>query len=377
MSSEQQSSAENGAAAFFLKAQVSKDQLVVFLPKGTVVSPHVAAWTFDEFRSQLQNRGYVGDAQFQDYEAFLNRVSSEQAGFLAEQVLLRGTAPSSPREGYVEWLNRPPIPADLAVAGVPFLRVMPPEPASPGLSVRGDPIEPSGSDPIPDPLEITYTDGIELNPDGSYKATESGQVRLERVHIVFSKGYTIVDPSLPEYKLAEFPCDVFVKGDLVGTMSWKVFGNFQIEGHWSAPGIEVHGNALSTSGMQTQGEGVVKVFGNMRTSYIQFSRIGVAGDLLVDSSIVQSEVRVGGSLVCRGEPGVIMGSEVSCFGAIIANRVGSDKGRRTRIQIHRRSVNIKPPRSKIGILSKDTRMRVFGDIWTQSEDGAYETPDVT
>jgi uncharacterized protein (DUF342 family) len=190
-------------------------------------------------------------------------------------------------------------------------------------------------------------------------------------------GYIIVDSSLPQYKEAEFPCDVTVKGDLVGTAKWKIFGNFLVEGHWSAPNIEVHGNAQSASGLQTQGEGVVKVFGSMRTTYIQFSRIGVAGDLVVDSSVVQSEVRVGGSFVCRGDPGVIMGSEVSCFGAIVANRVGSDKGRRTRIQIHRRSANLKPPRSKIGILSKDTRMRVFGDIWTQTEDGSYETPDVT
>jgi hypothetical protein len=368
---------DSAARTVFSKAVVAKGNLAVLLPKGASVPPQAAQLTFDEFRTHLRALGYVGEPQFSDYEAFVERVSTEGDGFLEDQVLLRGTAPSAPKEGFVVWLNKPPIPPDLAVAGTPFLRVMPPEPAAPGLSVFGEPIEPSGSDPLPDPLQMTYTDGIEMNPDGTYQVAESGQVRLERTHLVYSKGYVIVDSSLPQYKEAEFPCDVTVKGDLVGTAKWKVFGNFLVEGHWSAPNIEVHGNAQSASGLQTQGEGVVKIFGSMRTTYIQFSRIGIAGDLVVDSSIVQSDIRVGGSLVCRGDPGVIMGSEVSCFGAIIANRVGSDKGRRTRIQIHRRSANLKPPRSKIGILSKDTRMRVFGDIWTQTEDGAYETPDVT
>ncbi len=368
---------ESAAKTAFSKAVVAKGNLTVFLPKGVQVPSEAALLTFDEYRTNLRSLGYVGEPQFSDYESFVNRVNTESEGFLADQVLLRGTAPAAPKEGYVVWLNKPPIPPDLAVAATPFLRVMPPEPAAPGLSVFGDPIEPSGTDPLPDPLQMTYTDGIEMNPDGTFQVTESGQVRLERTHMVYSKGYIIVDSSLPQYKEAEFPCDVTVKGDLVGTAKWKIFGNFLVEGHWSAPNIEVHGNAQSASGLQTQGEGVVKVFGSMRTTYIQFSRIGVAGDLVVDSSVVQSEVRVGGSFVCRGDPGVIMGSEVSCFGAIVANRVGSDKGRRTRIQIHRRSANLKPPRSKIGILSKDTRMRVFGDIWTQTEDGSYETPDVT
>ncbi len=358
---------------------VSKDHLSVLLPSGTFVSAVVSEWNFDDFKGAIQSWGFVGEPRAEDFQLFWEGVQAAVAagaGTESDLILLRGTPPLPPQEGRIEWLNSPPIPTDLAVVGRPFLRVLPPSPSTPGLTVYGKPIEPPASEVMPDPLEMTFTDGVVQNVDGTYHAEVSGQVRLERTHIVYTKNYVVTDTSLPEYRDAEFPCDVLVNGDLAGTMKWRIYGSLTVKGHWSAPHIEVHGNAVSESGVATGNEGVVKVYGSLKTTYVQFTRLGVSGDLQVDSSIVQSDVRVGGNLLCRGDPGVVMGSEVSCFGAIIANKVGSDKGRRTRIQIYKRSAAFKPPRTRIAILSKDTRMKVFGEIWTQTADAIYESPDL-
>jgi hypothetical protein len=362
---------------FLSKLVVSQDHLSVFLPAGTVVDEFVADWTFDEFQQNMQKWGFVGEPSLDDFVALTEKAKDPQqqeAGIDSELVLWRGVAPGPAQEGRLEWLNEPPVPRDLAIIGRPFLRLLPPEPPSPGVSVYGQPIEPPQGDNIPDPLDVTYTEGVVANPDGTFQAAESGQIRLERTHIVYTKGYAIVDTTLPEYRDAEFPCDVIVNGDLAGSMRWRIFGSLIVKGHWSAPNIEVHGNAVSESGVATGNEGVIKIYGNLKTSYVQFTRMGVSGSLQADSSIVQSEIRVGGNIICRGDPGVVMGSEVSCFGALVANKVGSDKGRRTRIQIHRRSVNFQPPRTRIALLSKDTRMKVYGEIWTQPSDAVYESP---
>ncbi len=362
---------------FSSKLLVSPDSLSVYLPKGTLVDEFVSLWTFDEFREQMNAWGFVGEPSIDDFVALVERAQDPQMrriGTESEVVLLRGTPPRAPQEGRLEWLNEPPVPLDLAIIGRPFLKVLPPEPPSPCVTVYGQPIEPPPGETTPDPLDITYTEGVVANPDGTFHAEESGQVRLERTHIVFTKGYAIVDSSLPEYRDAEFPCDVLVNGDLAGSMRWRIYGSLTVKGHWSAPNIEVHGNAVSESGIATGNEGVIKIYGNLKTSYVQFTRLGVSGTLQADSSIVQSEIRVGGNILCRGDPGVVMGSEVSCFGALVANKVGSDKGRRTRIQIHRRSLAFKPPRTRIALLSKDTRMKVYGEIWTQPTDAVYESP---
>ncbi len=369
---------DDASKAVLEKIVVSKDHLLVSLPTATKVDQAAASWTFEQFKLNVKNWGFIGEPNIQDFSDFISGIQNQstETGIETDLVILRGTPTLPPQEGRIEWLNEPPVPPDLAVIGRPVLRVAPPSPAAPGLTVYGQPIEPSSNDLMPEPLELTFTDGIVQNADGTFQTEESGQIKVEGTHITFTKGYSIHDASLPIYREAEFPCDVIVPGDLAGLVKWKIFGSLIVKGHWSAPGVEVHGNAQSESGLATGNEGVIKIYGNFRTTYIQFSHLGVSGDLAVDSSIVQSDVRVGGNILCKGDPGVIMGSEVSCFGAIVANKVGSDKGRRTRIQVHRRSHRIKTPRTRIGMLSKDTRMRVYGEIWTQIADNPYESPDI-
>lgn len=360
------------------KFRVSEDKMTVFIPEGTQLSPKLAEVDFDTFRAHFKRNGIVAAPSMAQFELLRTFVIQNIADPQMNQdfPIIRGTPPSQPKPGQLVWLNPKPIPKDQVVGGRPFLQIMPPEPAQPGVSVLGNPVSPPMDAALPEPIQLGLPDELSLTPEGCVVSQRSGQVKLVGQSMSFSEVYEVTDSSLAEYHEAEFYCAVMVKGDLVGSISWKVHGSFKVEGHLSAGNIEVHGDAQIESGIQTDGEGVVKIHGNLRTTYIQFSKVGVANDCLVDSSIVQSEVRVGGNLLCRGEPGVVMGSEISCFGAIIANRVGSDKGRRTRIQVHRRSPNIKPPRTKITILSKDTRMRVYGEIWTQREDAPYESPDV-
>jgi uncharacterized protein (DUF342 family) len=255
------------------------------------------------------------------------------------------------------------------VANEPFLRVTQPQMSVPGRDVYGRPIQPK-SNFIPPALELSFPPEIRLLDATNYVAKRSGQVTLKNNKLEFSDTYKIEELGRSYYQKRVWPCSVMVVPDLEAPVHWEIQGDLEVLGHWACPNIVVQGDASAKSGIHTNMVGCVKIFGNFESSYIQVTRLGVGGNLIVTGSILQSEVRALGTVQVRGAPGAIMGSTLEIFGSLISNKVGSDSGRKTFIRIHKTEKPKKTP-TRIGSLAKGTEMMGEGTNWIQETDGVY------
>lgn len=349
---------------------VSGDRMSVFIPKRTpVLRDVVVRWKLEDLNHYLAGFGFAGEASEEDLVAIKKAAKSGAQSFSEDFVVLRGIPIAGAKDGTYEFLNPPGKPQDLVTKDVPFIRILAPKPAQDGSDVFGKVLV-AEDKTVPIAFEFVMPPDMRLLSDGYVVSDLSGQVKVAGKNMTFASVYTLDNVTAAEHQQLEFPCDVTVTCDLAGSIKWKVNGTLTVAGHWSADGVEVNGKAVAESGVQLADErATLRINGDLRTTYVQMSRIGVTGDLTVENSIMQSEVRVGGNCVCRGTPGTIMGSTVHCFGAVRAKKVGSDAGKHTEVNIYKTPAQHK---TAIGVVTVGTKMRVRGTTWFVTKDEAYE-----
>ena len=350
------------------KLELPRDLMSAVIPKGSIISRTVERWRLDDLNVYVRSQGIVAEVEADDFRTLKKLSRTFPSGLKEDFVLLRGLEPIEPTPGSIEWLNAPEFPRDMVFKGKPVLRINKPTAPATGRDVQGHARLPKQTKELP-PIQLRLAPSLLLLPDDSVEASESGQVKLEGNDLKFSTTYEISNAALPEFQTVEFQCDVLVHGDLAGNVRWVVHGNLTVEGHWSASQIVVMGNATALGGIQTNLVGTLKLYGNCKANYIQMSRVGIVGNLLVENSLLLSEVRVGGDVKCSGTPGAIMGSDVDCFGSIVANKAGSDKGKPTRITLY---INSSKAKSVISSLTTGTHMNIYDKFWVVGNDGAFE-----
>lgn len=351
----------------------ASDGMSAVIQEGSLLPHSILSWSITDAIGMARAQGFKVDPLQKDLDALQKKLRDNPPGTpLAEDfIFLRGIAPRDAQPGRLQWLNPENQPKDLVTRGKTFLKIFDPLPHFDGKDVFGNPVAATGRQEF-GVIRLQLANEFRIHTDRSIEPLISGQATLNGLELLFSKEYEVENPTLPEYQNTEFFCDVLVRKDLVGTMKWRVHGKLHVEGHWSASNLEVYGDVQADSGIQTNMVGALKFFGNCQVNFIQMSRIGIAGNLTVLNSVLQSEVRVGGDLACRSGPGALMGSTIHVFGVLDAIRVGSDRGRSTKIEIFKNPMGKK---SRIRILNKGTQMRVFKRTWIVKDDGPYETPD--
>ena len=363
---------ESGRKYFSLRAK--SGALSAVIPKGNPVSPDVINWTVADLNEYLRLDGYKIDIEERAFLEFRKAVRKNPSGFSEDYVLLNAISPVEPENATLEWLAVPGRPRDLVTRDIPFLRAKAPKPPIEGRDIYGRVLFPKNRG-VPLRIHLQLDPEIVSADEETFIATQSGQVRIEGQKLRFSPTYQVTEIGVPELSRIEFPCSVHVKDDLAGARSWIVNGDLEVDGHWSSPDVTVHGNVKARSGIQTNMNGVIRIYGNAEVPFVQMSRLGITGNLLVESALLQSEIRVGGELRLRGSPGTIMGCSVDVFGNLICQKAGSDKGRRTSIRIHEDIEGGLSKVSRVAMLSLGTIMRVGGRSWTAKEDGFFSTED--
>lgn len=343
----------------YFNVRVSKNAMSAFIPKGTALDPELANLDYQTFllflREQHQIRVEPSPEKFADLQQSARR---NPYGFKTNYELAVGTAPVEPVPGSLSVIPREGIPSDMVLAGVPYLLYVRPVPAQDGVDVHGEKLPATAFD---DPLmDLILPPEMTLDAEGQVIPNTSGQAIVNGNVIGFTPLYSVKDPSDPNLQSTEFYCNVWVAGDLAGSMHWRIFGSLNVEGHLSAGNLEIHGNLEVKSGIQTNYEGVLRVHGSVKTAYVQMTRIGVGEYLLVENGILQSEVRAGYGVRCRGTPGAIQGSTIFCLGSVQANRAGSDQGVATEL-IMPYVRQIRPIR--IDAISSGTKITYRGKSW--------------
>lgn len=347
---------------------VSDDKLSLHLKKGSRVPPFLTKLKHSELNEALASLKISLPPNKGSVEVLRD---AARAGVHASEdfEICRGSEPRAAEPGRWEWCESLRRPADHAVRGEVIFRIVPPAPACDGTDLFGGRI-PAKEEPTPEPIAFTLPPELELRENGCVFAKESGQVKIDGTNASFEPIYIIEKAHAPEYSVCEFHSDVHVLGDLIGNMKWRIFGKLEVEGHWQAPDIEVFGDVIAKGGIQTNMVGTLRFWHDCQTTYIQVSQVGVLGTLTVENSVQLSEVRVGGDLTCSSNPGAILGSTIHVYGAVRANKVGSENGQKTKIFLHG-GENART--SRIEKLLQGTMITYKGEMYSAATDTSFDS----
>ena len=310
---------------------LTDDKLSLVVRKGTKVSSALANVKHSELSEALAQL----KIKAQPHKNTVNIIrEAARAGVhnSPDFEICQGEPPSGAQPGRWEWVESLRRPSDHAVKGEVLMRIVAPSPPRPGVNLLGGPI-PAKEEPTPEPITMNLPPELELQPDGTVVARNSGQVKVEGDTAKFEPVYVVEKAHAPEFSVCEFQSDVHVLSDLIGNMKWRVFGKLEVEGHWQASEIEVFGDVLAKGGIQTNMIGTLRFWHNCQTTYIQVSQVGILGALTVENSVQLSELRIGGDMTCTSNPGAILGSTLHLYGGLRANKVGSENGQKTKIML--------------------------------------------
>ena len=341
------------------------------LPAGSVLLRPPGGSSFEALCEDLRIQGaafFPSRATFEKLEEGIRTGASLDQ----EMVVVEGVPPIPPAPGRLQWLTPEHLPQDLVREQVPFLRIVPPTPAQDGTTVFGEKIPAPAGEAFP-PIELQLPEAFYMNDEGDLCSKQSGQVKEAENSLAFEPVYKVADPTAVSLQEIDFPCPVAVTGELHGSMQWKIRGSFHVTGYWSATGIEVFGDVVADGGIQTNHDAPIRIHGDLKTTYIQQSKLGILGSVTVAKSIVQCEMRIGGRIQLTDSPGAIMGSTIAVFGSLKAERAGSDQGRATRITLYEDPLDLQTLSSstQIGTLFRGTIMQRRRKKWVAAEDAPY------
>ncbi len=130
----------------------------------------------------------------------------------------------------------------------------------------------------------------------------------------------------------DFPGDVHVKGGVKPTFVVKADGNVKIDGIVEAATVQSGGN-IECHGVKGKNKGIIFANGDIHAMFLENANVKCNGSLYVRDSIVNSVVRVGGSVEVLGGKGEIVGSNVAAKFTVSAKRIGSWMASSTRIEV--------------------------------------------
>jgi hypothetical protein len=330
----------------------SRDARQVVVPKGSSLPAKVLNWSLDQFAEYTKECGF----ELAPSESLVNEFKRVARGSIKSIVfdlpIIKHQEAIEPEPGKMLWLGNDSFPRDLVFKDKPFLKLEDPVDPQDGKDVFGRPIRPKCSIKLP-AIHLDLDSAFTKTHDGLIVSSKHGQCVLEGKKLRFSHVYHVEDASLLELQDVVFPCGVKVIRELAGGLRWVVNGKLEVNGHFSAAGVEVFGDVVCHSGIQTNSDEPVRIHGNCQANYIQMSKIGVLGDLYITQTILQSEVRVGGNIECIRGRGAVMGSTVAVFGGFNAHQAGSDRGRATRLEFF---YNPLKPKRSVRLLAEGTEL---------------------
>ncbi len=197
----------------------------------------------------------------------------------------------------------------------------------PGRNVFGEDIHAVGS-----ALEarISAGESVQMQGPGSFVATRDGLIEWDGHTLQIVQTYVHQGSvNLSSGNLA-FDGAVVVKGDIEAGATVEVKGTLLVEGVIGHAIVKVGGDLEVMGGLITSREGLVVVGGSCQAQFVENSRLHVKGSLIVQKSVLNSEVICGGPLVVRDPVrGLISGGHVSCWQAIAVRHLGLAQGQIT------------------------------------------------
>ncbi|MBP7059400.1 MAG: DUF342 domain-containing protein [Lachnospiraceae bacterium] len=198
-----------------------------------------------------------------------------------------------------------------------------------GMSITGRIISPQ----MVKPIKLEIGKNIVSNEEKTeFYSDVMGHVMLSQGRLVVSDVYDVTGDVDNATGNIEYAGNVNIKGSVRAGFDVKAGGDIVVEGVVEGANLDAGGNIIVKLGINGQGVGSVKADGNVIAKFIENGTVKSNGYVNVDV-ILASKVQADGDINVSGRKGYIAGGKISAGGNVFAERIGSEMGMRTLIEI--------------------------------------------
>ncbi|MCF6093810.1 FapA family protein [Microaerobacter geothermalis] len=162
--------------------------------------------------------------------------------------------------------------------------------------------------------------------DGQVSVSEDGKIHVFPVYEVNGD----VDFGVGNI---DFVGTVVVRGKVNPGFSIKASGDIKVYGLVESAFLDCEGDIEISSGIIGHHLGEVKAGGNVKVSHIHSGIVSAKNDVIVSQSIMHSTIRAGGSVICQGSKGLIVGGTIQAGKKVKARSIGNEMATRTSIEV--------------------------------------------
>ncbi|MFH1538426.1 MAG: FapA family protein [bacterium] len=206
-------------------------------------------------------------------------------------------------------------------------------------------------------ITIEAGENVELADDKDYIAkiggapfVSGGVIRVDPV--------TVIDGNV-DYGTGniEFAGTVVIKGSIMDGFDVRAGGDIIVENTIQMANVHAGGDVVVKRGILTRGKGaVVSSDGSVYARFIENSTVEAEGNVVVETAIMNSDVRANGSVVALNREGAIIGGQTLAFDRVAARVLGSTAHPKTYVQAgYRHDVQKKylETLGRLGAISKE------------------------
>lgn len=182
-------------------------------------------------------------------------------------------------------------------------------------------------------ISLAAGDNVELANGTDYIAkiggapfVSGGVIRVDPV--------TVIDGNV-DYGIGnvEFAGTVVVKGSIMDGFGVRAGGDIIVENTIQMANVHAAGDVVVKRGILTRGgDAVVSSEGSVYARFIENSTVEAEGNVVVETAIMNSDVRANGAVVALEKEGAIIGGRTLAFDRVAARVIGSSAHPKTYVQ---------------------------------------------
>lgn len=167
---------------------------------------------------------------------------------------------------------------------------------------------------------------VEVDKDGvTIIATDNGQVMLIGDKINVEPIYEVDSVSIKTGNI-EFLGTVIVKGNVEDGYNVKASGNIEVYGAVGKSVIDAEGDVVISQGVMGRDEGSIHAGKSIWAKFIQNTHVSAGEFIIVNDSIMNSEVTAKKKIILQGKRAQITGGHLFATEEIVAKNIGSVGG---------------------------------------------------
>ncbi|MFD2116803.1 DUF342 domain-containing protein [Paenibacillus yanchengensis] len=305
--------------------------------------------TVEQLRAFLQSKGIV----FGFIEQVLQQICTQPLDFLREQpVVAVGESAVSGNDGYIDYLlgkvsksEQQSSKEDIDKVdlknimtlenvrqGQPVARLMEPGVGEPGRTVTGDIIpaklgKPARFKPGKNVVISEEQKTMYATIDGIISLTDRDKVNVFPLYEINGD---------VDYRIGNitFVGTVVIRGNVLTGFKVQADGDIRVIGGVEGAELIAGGSIEVTGGIMAGHKGFIKASGQLlRSSFIQDANVSCGGDIIVSQSIMHSQIKAGGHIICEGNRGLIVGGTVQAGTSVLARTIGNAMSTTTVIEV--------------------------------------------